>query len=202
MLKMPLLRDMTAAVGETTASRAGCGDDRSAEKNCGRVDANSSDSNIDNSSNGSSNGNDAHKSPSAGALWTGFHKKSIKERQDQMRLAFPHLRHDALDGLDHSVADVMVENCIGTVSLPVGLGLNFLINGRAYTVPMAVEEPSVVAAASGAAKLIGACGGFVASHSEKSIMIGQLHVVDLGDPEAAAAKLVSMRDDPMYSALI
>jgi degradative hydroxymethylglutaryl-CoA reductase len=54
----------------------------------------------------------------------------------------------------------MIENCIGKVSVPLGLGLNFLINGRKYSIPMAVEEPSIVAAASSAAKLIAENGGF------------------------------------------
>ena len=52
----------------------------------------------------------------------------------------------------------MIENCIGKISLPIGLGLNFLINGNFYNVPMAIEEPSVIAAASAAAKVISECG--------------------------------------------
>lgn len=66
----------------------------------------------------------------------------------------------------------MVENCIGKVSLPLGLGLNFLINGKYFTVPMAVEEPSVIAAASSAAKFIAEKGNGFESYSTRPIMIG------------------------------
>ncbi|MDE0245010.1 MAG: hydroxymethylglutaryl-CoA reductase, partial [Gammaproteobacteria bacterium] len=64
--------------------------------------------------------------------------------------------------LDAARADRMIENVIGVLGLPVGLGLNFLINGRDYVAPMAVEEPSVVAALSSAAKLVREAGGFTA----------------------------------------
>ncbi len=57
-------------------------------------------------------------------------------------------------GLPLSVADHMIENCIGKVSLPTGLGLNFVVNGQNYSIPMSVEEPSIVAGCSGAAKFI------------------------------------------------
>lgn len=76
-----------------------------------------------------------------------------------------------------------------TLGLPVGLGLNFVINGKPYAVPMAVEEPSVVAAASNAAKTIALhseAGGFVASHSDHNIMIAQVQVLDLEDARVAA----------------
>lgn len=66
----------------------------------------------------------------------------------------------------------MIENCIGKVSLPIGLGLNFLINGKYYTVPMAIEEPSVIAAASSAAKLIAEAGEGFKTTSTRSIMLG------------------------------
>ena len=66
----------------------------------------------------------------------------------------------------------MVENCIGKISLPVGLGLNFQINGKFYKVPMSVEEPSVIAAASSAAKYISEKGGGFKTYSTKSTMTG------------------------------
>lgn len=79
-----------------------------------------------------------------------------------------------------AIADKMVENCVGVLRLPVGLGLNFQVNGRDYVVPMAVEEPSVVAAASNSARLVRASGGFEAEASE-SLMIAQVQVLGLTD---------------------
>ena len=69
-------------------------------------------------------------------------------------------------GLDVRTADQIVENAIGLYGLPLGLGLNFSINGRDVLVPMAVEEPSVIAAASNAARMARAGGGFVAEADE------------------------------------
>lgn len=66
----------------------------------------------------------------------------------------------------------MVENCIGKISLPLGLGLNFLINGKYYNIPMCVEEPSVIAGASSAAKFIAKNGGGFKTYSTLPIMIG------------------------------
>lgn len=85
------------------------------------------------------------------AIWSGFFKKTLRERQDQVRLVYPHLDISVLHngGLSGSVADVMVENCIGISSLPIGVAPNFIINNKLYVVPMAIEEPSVIAAASG-----------------------------------------------------
>ncbi|MGB5811086.1 MAG: hydroxymethylglutaryl-CoA reductase, degradative [Polyangiales bacterium] len=84
------------------------------------------------------------------------------------------------------VADKMVENCIGVLRMPVGLGLNFQVNGRDYVVPMVVEEPSVVAAASNMARVVRASGGFTASATE-SLMIAQVQVLGVTDPAAAKA---------------
>lgn len=66
----------------------------------------------------------------------------------------------------------MVENCIGRIALPIGLGLNFLINGKYYNVPMAIEEPSVIAAASSAAKLIAEAGDGFHAFATRPIMLG------------------------------
>jgi len=76
--------------------------------------------------------------------------------------------------------DRMVENAIGSFSLPLGIATNFVINGKEYLVPMAIEEPSVIAAASHAAKLAESSGGFKAS-AESSIMRGQIQVTNLLD---------------------
>ena len=84
-----------------------------------------------------------------------------------------------MGGLPLTVADHMIENCIGKVSIPMGLGLNFIINGEEVTIPMAVEEPSIVAASSGAAKFIrtNSKDGFIA-RSTQPIVIGQLQLLD------------------------
>jgi hydroxymethylglutaryl-CoA reductase len=81
-------------------------------------------------------------------------------------------------------ADRMVENVIGVIQLPLGIAVNFLINGRDYLIPMAIEEPSVIAAASNAARLARESGGFQAQSME-SIMIGQIQVTGLRDPYRA-----------------
>ncbi len=91
-------------------------------------------------------------------------------------------------GLDLTVADMMVENVIGTFGLPNAVAVNFLINGREVLVPMVVEEPSVVAAASNMARLTRIAGGIWAE-ADPSVMIGQVQVSPAGDAAAAAAAL-------------
>src|SRR5690625_2640850 len=81
-------------------------------------------------------------------------------------------------------ADKMIENVVGTYSLPLGLGLNFLINEKEYVVPMAIEEPSVVASASYIAKIVREAGGFTTEATDR-VMIGQIQVVGCPDMEAA-----------------
>jgi len=96
--------------------------------------------------------------------------------------------------LDLQAADKMIENVIGVLGMPVGLGLNFLINGKEYVVPMAVEEPSIVAAISATAKLARDSGGFTAS-STAPVLIGQIQVLECPDlPRARAAILEHKRD--------
>ncbi|MEE4161058.1 MAG: hydroxymethylglutaryl-CoA reductase, degradative [Woeseiaceae bacterium] len=81
-------------------------------------------------------------------------------------------------------ADKIIENVIGTFALPLGVAPNFRMNGRDYMVPMVVEEPSIVAALSNAAKLARDNGGFTASLTD-SRLIGQVHLVDVPDVAAA-----------------
>ncbi len=88
-----------------------------------------------------------------------------------------------------SVADSMVENVIGVYGLPLGLGLNFTVNGKDYVVPMAVEEPSVVAAVSHTAKIVRASGGFSAD-ADDPVMIGQIQVVGCEDAALAAKNIM------------
>jgi hydroxymethylglutaryl-CoA reductase len=90
--------------------------------------------------------------------------------------------------LDLEAADKMIENVVGVMGLPLGLGMNLLVNDKHYIVPMVVEEPSVVAALGSAAKLIRACGGFRAEATDP-ILIGQIQVVNLPDMERAKQAL-------------
>jgi len=118
-----------------------------------------------------------------------FYQKSLEERQaavaewaglsdDEKRVLTGAM------GLSAAAADHMVENAVGTFGLPLGIATNFLVNGRDVLVPMAIEEPSVVAGASYAAKLARDGGGFSCSSSEP-LMISQIQILDLPDPEAA-----------------
>ncbi len=95
-------------------------------------------------------------------------------------------------GLKANVADHMIENVVGIYGLPLGVATNFLINGRDVLVPMVIEEPSVVAGASYAAKLARAGGGFVTS-STPSHMIGQMQVLDVPVPHAARFDLLAQK---------
>jgi hydroxymethylglutaryl-CoA reductase len=99
--------------------------------------------------------------------------------------------------IEHAVN--MVENAIGVFGLPLGLGLNFLVDGREYLVPMAIEEASIIAAASKAALLIRAGGGFT-TEVGPPVMTGQVQVLDLTDPQAAAAKLHEHKKDVLAQA--
>jgi hydroxymethylglutaryl-CoA reductase len=97
------------------------------------------------------------------------------------------------DGLSLSQANLMIENVVGTFDLPLGIACNFLVNGRDYLVPMTVEEPSVLAAVSNAARQIRAGGGF---HAEASspVMIGQIQVLEV--PDMAAAEQAVLANKP------
>ena len=97
-------------------------------------------------------------------------------------------------GLGAEQADHMIENVVGTYKLPLGIARNFVVNGRAVLVPMVIEEPSVVAAASFMAKLAAKGGGFTAE-ADPPEMIGQMQVLDVPDPEAARERLLTARDE-------
>ncbi|MBC7232489.1 MAG: hydroxymethylglutaryl-CoA reductase, degradative [Chloroflexi bacterium] len=96
-------------------------------------------------------------------------------------------------GLTQVQADHMIENAIGVFGLPMGIATNFLINGRDYLIPMAIEEPSVVAGASFAARLVRDGGGFKTS-SDEPLMIGQIQVLDVSDPWAARFELLAAKE--------
>jgi hydroxymethylglutaryl-CoA reductase len=91
-------------------------------------------------------------------------------------------------GLDAETADKFVENVLGTYALPYGVALNVRVNGHDYVVPMVIEEPSVVAAASSAAKMVRAAGGFVAE-MDPPCMIAQVEVRGVKDPQVAARRV-------------
>jgi len=95
-------------------------------------------------------------------------------------------------GLSLEAAQHMIENVVGLYALPIGLGLNFQINGRDIIIPMVVEEPSIVAGASFMAKLARAGGGFTAETTAPE-MIGQLQILDVDDLPAAKAALVAQK---------
>ncbi|MBG0786068.1 MAG: hydroxymethylglutaryl-CoA reductase, degradative [Anaerolineaceae bacterium] len=124
-----------------------------------------------------------------------FYSLSIQERlarlQQETGLSDEDLAAlSGKNGLSVEEADHMIENVVGTFSLPVGIAQHFVINGRPIPVPMVVEEPSIVAGASFMAKLAQPTGGFVAQASAPE-MIGQIQVLDLADPDAAREQLLS-----------
>src|SRR5690625_434405 len=115
----------------------------------------------------------------------GFYKMTIEERKNHLINLYKLSEEDATQLLDHlslpeDTADKMIENVIGTFSLPLGVGLNFMIDEKDYIIPMAVEEPSIVASASYIAKVVREAGGFKTEATER-IMIGQIQVVGCTD---------------------
>jgi len=129
----------------------------------------------------------------------GFHKLSPQERLNKVR-EFSGLDERDADALtktgrlDLDTAGRMIENVIGTMELPFGVATNFMINGKEYLVPMVLEEPSVVAAASNAAKLARPGGGFSAD-ADEPVMIGQIQLVGVPDPDAAEKAILGMKKD-------
>jgi len=128
----------------------------------------------------------------------GFHKLTLAERRERIakmyKLTPEEVRHlSGVAPLDPDTANLMIENALGTFTLPLGLGLNLQVNGKDYVVPMAVEEPSVVAAVSFAAKIVREAGGFQAE-ADESLMIGQIQVSRYGDPELATRRILEHRE--------
>ena len=126
----------------------------------------------------------------------GFYNLPVNERLEKLveiaDLSSDDLAAFTTNGLSVDQADHMVENAIGTFGLPLGIGLNFIVNGREVLVPMAIEEPSVVAGVSFMAKLVRANGGFTAVSSAPE-MIGQLQVLDVKDLMAASMDLLEQK---------
>ncbi|MFY9300779.1 MAG: hydroxymethylglutaryl-CoA reductase, degradative [Candidatus Nitrosotenuis sp.] len=123
----------------------------------------------------------------------GFFEKTRKERLDAVA-KFANLTAEErkiledAGGIGFEEADKMVENAVGTFSFPLGIATNFVINKKEYLVPMVIEEPSVIAAASKAAKIARVHGGF-AMQNDESYSIGQVQVVKV-DAKHAAAKVI------------
>ena len=129
--------------------------------------------------------------------WNGFSKKSYQERLELLKaqaLLSPEkqesLEQDEQIGV--TVADQLSENVVGTFSLPYSLVPEVLVNGQEYTVPYVTEEPSVVAAASYASKIIKRAGGFTAQVHERQ-MIGQVALYQVAEPEQAQEKIASKK---------
>lgn len=129
--------------------------------------------------------------------WNGFSKKSYQERLELLKaqaLLSPE-RQESLEQdeqISVTVADQLSENVVGTFSLPYSLVPEVLVNGQEYTVPYVTEEPSVVAAASYASKIINRAGGFTAQVHERR-MIGQVALYQVADPEQALEKIASKK---------
>lgn len=126
----------------------------------------------------------------------GFYKMSIEERRKVLveRTGLSEEELKVLDcGLEISLADKMIENVIGTIQIPLGIATNFRINGKDYLIPMATEEPSVVAAASHAAKLA-LPEGFTA-RSTPPVMRGQLQILQVKDLEEAKNRILKFKGE-------
>jgi hydroxymethylglutaryl-CoA reductase len=133
-----------------------------------------------------------------GSRISGFYKLSLAERLEALaqRAELTPEELSALQGslgLSLEQADHMVENVVGLYSLPVGIALNFLVNGKDVLAPMVIEEPSVVAGASFMAKLARAGGGFLA-HTSAPEMIGQMQILDVADLPSARLALLEQKE--------
>jgi hydroxymethylglutaryl-CoA reductase len=135
---------------------------------------------------------------------SGFYKLSIDERLKVIK-DFAGLTDEEANllkstgGLEFDLADRMIENVIGTFPLPLGIAVNFQINGKEYLIPMAIEEPSVVAAASYSAKMARSQGGFFTSSTEP-IMRGQIQTVKVPDPYRAKMAVLKAKEEILKKA--
>jgi len=133
----------------------------------------------------------------------GFYKLDLESRRRRVA-AHGNLRPDELTPLDTGGicverADGMIENVIGRFALPMGVALNFLVDDTDYLVPMVIEEPSVVAAASNAARMVRAGGGF-RTDATAPVMIGQVQLTDIASPDAAAGAVLERKQELLADA--
>jgi len=140
----------------------------------------------------------------ASSEFAGFYKLTPKER---LRFVgeYAHLDKAELDLLEASsalkieTANRMIENVVGVMPVPLGIAMNFLINGKDRLIPMAIEEPSVVAGASHAAKMARSKGGFHTS-STRPVMIGQIQVVGCANPDEAKESVLASTEEILRKA--
>lgn len=127
-----------------------------------------------------------------------FYKKTLEERQ-AILAEYANLNEEeqaflaSTGALSFDKANHMIENTVGIYSLPLGLGMNMLLNDKKYIVPMTMEEPSVVAAQSSGAKLIAQNGGITSTATDRK-MIGQIELITVPDVEAAEEKVIANRE--------
>lgn len=130
---------------------------------------------------------------------SGFYKLSREERVKKLK-EVTGLGNEDLGPLidpgkvDLEILDHMVENVVGAMTLPLGIATNFKVNGQDYLVPMAIEEPSVVAAASNAARMAREFGGFTATDTGP-VMIAQIQTVEVPTPFAAKDKIIEVKEE-------
>lgn len=133
---------------------------------------------------------------------SGFYQKSVTERVALLS-DWAGLDADETAALDQSLAlaqaDKLIENVVGRYALPLGIGTNFLINGKEHLIPLVVEEPSIVAALSFAARLARSGGGFVTGSTEP-VMIGQVQLLDVAYPERAEEAILAAQDELLAAA--
>jgi hydroxymethylglutaryl-CoA reductase len=129
----------------------------------------------------------------------GFYKLPVMERL-KIIAEYASLSSEEVEALSNfgnlgvELADRMIENVIGGITYPFAVAVNFLINGRDYIIPMVIEEPSVVAAASNAARITRSRGG-IQAYSTDSLMIGQIQLVNVKDPWSKRALILEHKDE-------
>ena len=135
---------------------------------------------------------------------SGFYKLSPADRLKVVKEFSGISEEDAsltqsMGGLELDIADKMIENVIGAIPVPLGIAVNFLINDKDYLIPMATEEPSVVAAASNSARMARVGGGFHTSNTG-SIMIGQIQTLGIVDPYGSKLRILEAKDEILAKA--
>jgi hydroxymethylglutaryl-CoA reductase len=134
---------------------------------------------------------------------SGFYNLTIEERRAKLAEAAEQPPENLIPfttgGLSAESADHMIENVVGMYSLPIGIGLNFMVNGRDVLVPFVVEEPSIVAGASFMAKLARAGGGFTATTTEP-LMIGQMQLINVNNINEARLKIFENKAELLAAA--
>ncbi len=127
----------------------------------------------------------------------GFYRRSLDDRIAQISAwadLTPEETAALADSIGLELADIMIENVVGRFAMPLGIGANFLIDGQEYLVPMAVEEPSVVAAVSSAALLARSGGGF-STGSTDPVMVAQIQLLDVADACKAESAILASQEE-------